>query len=72
MPEQFSQYSTSIQNVHEHYTRTSSNLFISYACTNYLKFAVRLRGPVVWNDIPIVIRELPTQFKKMLDEIFTK
>src|SRR6218665_3647444 len=46
MPEQFSQYRIGIQNVHEHYTRTSSNLFISYAHTNYRKFAVSLRGPV--------------------------
>ena len=71
---QFSQYGISIQNVHEQYTRTSSILLISYARTNYRKFAVRLRGPVVWNDIPIVIRELPTLYslKKMLDGIFTK
>lgn len=30
MPEQFSQYSIRIQNVYEHYTQTSINLFVSY------------------------------------------
>lgn len=42
------------------YTLYTLGDFVSYARTNYSKFVGRLREPVVWNFIPIVIIDLTT------------
>ena len=46
-----------IHEVHQHCTRASAGLSVPYARTNYRKFALKCREPLVWNMIPINIRE---------------
>lgn len=53
----FDDYCRRIHEVHQHCTRASAGLSVPYARTNYRKFALKCRGPLVWNMIPINIRE---------------
>src|SRR6218665_1034135 len=57
---------TSIDEVHEHFTRGLKGLATQYARTNYRRFSLPCWGPIVWNSIPTRISSLPcfTQFKK--------
>jgi len=52
--------------VHEHFTRASGGLSVQYSRTNYRRFAVSCRGPIIWNGIPKEISALPSlyQFKR--------
>jgi len=54
----FKAFFTQISNVHSHNTRAESrnDLFTKPAKTNSRKFAISVRAPVIWNDIPITIR----------------
>jgi len=57
---------TSINEVHEHFTRGSKGLATQYARTNYRRFSLSCRGPNVWNNTPTRISGLPcfAQFKQ--------
>jgi len=52
--------------VHEHFTRASGGLSVQYSRTNYRRFAVSCRDPIIWNGIPKEISALPSlyQFKR--------
>lgn len=66
LPEVFSESFTRIVDIHDHYTRVSKGLSVSYARTNYRRFSIYCSGPKIWNAIPTSIQSLPTysQFKK--------
>jgi len=68
LPHIFLNYCTKITDTYKHYTRATSGqgLIVNYVRTNYRKFALSLRGPKVWNDIPLSIRYIDNfcQFKK--------
>jgi hypothetical protein len=66
LPEVFSKSFTRIVDIHDHYTRVSKGLSVSYARTNYRRFSIYCSGPKIWNAIPTSIQSLPTysQFKK--------
>jgi len=57
-PSCFKAFFTQISNIHSHNTRAESrnDLFTKPAKTNSRKFAISVRAPVIWNDIPITIR----------------
>jgi len=63
MPVQFSGYCIKVRSVHDHHTRSAGGLFVSYARTNFRKFALRCKGPVVWNTIPDCIRNISPLYK---------
>jgi len=41
-----------IDEEHDHYTRASGNLSVRYARTNYRRFSLFCKGPIIWNEIP--------------------
>jgi len=59
------QGNTKREEEHNHYTRGSKGLSNQYAWTNYRRFSLTCRGPIVWNNIPNNICDLRTfaQFK---------
>src|SRR6218665_4149162 len=52
--------------VHQHFIRASGGLSVQYPRTNYRRFAVSCRDPIIWNGIPKEISALPSlyQFKR--------
>jgi len=36
---------------HDHYTRASETLSVQYARTNYRRFSLFGKGPIIWNEI---------------------
>jgi len=45
---------------------SGQGLIVKFARMNYRKFALSIRGPKIWNDIPISIRQVDNicQFKR--------
>ena len=52
---------------HDHYTRASGNLSVQYARTNYRRFSLFCKGPIIWNEIPFNICKVTmlVTFKKI-------
>ena len=59
----FTNLFTKTIDVHEHYTRAVSGLTVQYARTNYRRFSLYCKGPIIWNDIRAV-KSFP-QFKSL-------
>jgi len=43
-------------NIHCHNTQSAQNIYCNYARTNLRAASVRIHGPVIWNNIPVDIR----------------
>lgn len=67
LPPVFTNFFTKTIDVHEHYTRAVSGLTVQYARTNYRRFSLYCKGPIIWNDIPANIRAVKSfpQFKSL-------
>ena len=56
--------------IHSHSTRSEekNNLFLHQAKTNFRKFSITVRGPLIWNSIPNMVRDITSEllFKKNL------
>src|SRR6218665_1649971 len=52
---------------YDHYTRASWNLSVQYARTNYRRFSLFCKGPIIWNEIPSSISKVTMlgTFKKI-------
>ena len=61
-PVSFKNYFVKVADTHtcRYNTRAAGGLFRQYARTNYRKFAIGCRGPVIWNAIPTAIQTLKT------------
>ena len=73
LPDVFSGYFCTNSSIHEHFTRTSKRLHISYARTNIMKSQIRICGPTLWNSIdPALVdsctswRGFKCRYKKIL------
>jgi hypothetical protein len=51
LPNYFSNYFCVNSSIHDHFTRNSSKLHISFARTDVKKFQIRICGPKLWNYI---------------------
>ena len=51
LPGVFKNYFYSNSTIHDHFTRTSTNLHIIYARTDVMKLQLRICGPKIWNSI---------------------
>jgi hypothetical protein len=57
LPPIFSNYFIVTSTVHDHFTRSSSKLHISFARTDIMKSQLRVYGPKLWNSIdPALIK----------------
>src|SRR6218665_3714477 len=67
LPPVFINFFTKTIAVHEHYTRVVCWLSVQYARTNYRRFSLFCKGPLIWNDIPANIRAVKSfpQFKSL-------
>ena len=73
LPDIFSNYFCTNSSIHEHFTRGSNRLHISYARTDIMKSQIRICGPTLWNSIdPAMVdnctswRGFKCRFKKIL------
>src|SRR6218665_3621598 len=68
LPAIFQNYFINIKDIHQHFTRGSDALFLTVVRTNYRKHSIRFMGPVLWNELPKLIRDVSnlSSFKKGL------
>ncbi|MFZ2539770.1 MAG: reverse transcriptase family protein, partial [Oscillospiraceae bacterium] len=73
LPDIFNDYFYRNSNIHEHFTRHSTKLHISFARTDCMKSQLSIRGPKLWNSInPVIINNslhwhsFKKQYKKFL------
>ena len=52
LPPMFQHCFTKRHDVHDHYTRASGTLSVQYARTDYRRFSIFCKGPIIWNKIP--------------------
>ena len=62
LPDIYSNYFTTISNLHTHNLRSKFNLQICSVRTNGRKFAIKNRGASLWNKLPNNIRHLTNLF----------
>ncbi len=67
LPPMFQHYFTKRHDVHDYYTRASGSLSVQYARTDYRRFSLSCKGPIIWNKIPSHISNVSTfaLFKKV-------
>ena len=53
----FSDFFSKNSDVHVHNTRKADDLHIPFARTHVRKFSTKINGALVWNSIPILIRQ---------------
>ena len=56
LPPIFSNYFTSVQDIHGYSTRSRDNLFIPFTRTSYSINTLRFHGPCLWNGIDRVVQ----------------
>jgi len=73
-PPCFADLFTRTSSVHTHKTRSEdkNNLFLRQAKTNFRKFGLSVRGPQIWNELPITLKSIssPNVFYKNLKKHF--
>ena len=67
-PNMFSTFYRCNNTIHEHETRTASDIHVIFAKTRARKFSIRVTGANLWNTLPDSIRKSPSihVFKKRL------
>ena len=58
LPSAFSDYFSSNNTIHKHYTRSSEKFHMKYTRTNYGRFSIKYKGPMIWNSLPDVLRNI--------------
>ena len=58
LPKSFVNNFVKTADTHKYNTRAAGSLSAQYARTNYRKFALGCRGPVIWNAIPSALQAL--------------
>ena len=67
LPSAFSNYLSSNNTSHKHYTRSSEKCHMKFTRTNYgLRFSIKYKGPMIWNTLLDVLRNIRSlqMFKK--------
>ena len=70
VPTLFSSFYQKHNSIHGHDTRKSDDLIVPKTRINLRKFSIRINGSLIWNTIPIAIRNSKSlvAFKKALKE----
>ena len=58
LPSAFSNYFSSNNNIHKHYTRSSEQFLLKFTRTNYGRFSIKYKGPMIWNSLPDVLKNI--------------
>jgi len=58
LPNYFTNYFTLNREMHNHNTRSASNIYIDYRRINYGKLSLKIRGAHIWNELPKELRVL--------------
>ena len=68
LPSAFSNYFSMNNSIHEHYTRSSEKLHMKFTRTNYGRFSIKYKGPMIWNTLPDVLKNIKSlqMFRKEL------
>ena len=72
LPEEFSNYFVTVDQIHKHNTRNSSKLYKRYKRTNYVKQTLSQKGIDLWNSLQSDIKDINSctafknQFKQYL------
>ena len=56
LPATFDSFFTLNKDFHNHYTRSSIKIHITYVRTNYNKHSIKYRGSQVWNNLPMAVK----------------
>ena len=56
LPSIFDDYFTNISTIHNYDTRVSAGLYVPFAHYNIRQRSLRVRGPSLWNELPILLR----------------
>ena len=73
LPATFDSFFTLNRDFHNHYTRSSTKIHITYVRTNYNKHSIKYRGSQVWNNLPTAVKTTKSIyiFKKKSKDIFS-
>ena len=68
LPETINDHFVINDSIHSLNTRSDSKIHIDFERTNYGKFSLHYRGPIIWNSLPNDLKELKSSnaFKKAL------
>ncbi len=68
LPSAFSNYFTLNNTIHQHYTRSSGKFHMKFKRTNYGRFSIKHKGPMIWNTLPDVLKNIRSlqMFRKKL------
>ena len=58
LPDAFSNYFSSNNTIHKHYTRFSEKFHMKFTRTNYGRFSIKYKGPTIWNTLPDVLKNI--------------
>ena len=58
LPSAFSNYFSLNNSIHKHYTRSSEKFHMKFTRTNYGRFSIKYKGPMIWNTLPDVLKNI--------------
>ena len=58
LPSAFSNYFSSNNTIHKHHTRSSEKFHKKFTRTNYGRFSITYKGPMIWNSLPDVLKNM--------------
>ena len=64
----FSNYFSLNNTIRQHYTRSSGKCHMKFKRTNYGRFSIKYKGPMIWNTLPDVLKNIRSlqMFRKKL------
>ena len=74
LPSAFSNYFSLNNSIHKHYTRSSEKFHMKFTRTNYGRFSIKYKGPMIWNTLPDVLKNIKSlqMFKKRIKNFCVK
>ena len=74
LPSAFSNYFSLNNSIHKHYTRSSEKFHMKFTGTNYGRFSIKYKGPMIWNTLPDVLKNIKSlqMFKKRIKNFCVK
>ena len=58
LPSAFSNYFLLNNTIHKHYARSSEKFHVKFTTTNYGRFSIKYKGPMIWNTLPDVLKNI--------------
>ena len=58
LPSAFSNYFSLNDTIQQHYTRSSGKFHMKFKRTNYGRFSIKYKGPMIWNTLPDVLKNI--------------